>query len=339
MNTQRPISFGLWYDFRNPPQWERSNVELYHAVLDQVVQAEQLGFDDVWLSEHHFCDDSYSPSMLAIGCAIAARTRKIRIGTSVLLLPLHDPVRVAEDAATLDIISNGRLELGLGIGYKVEEFIGFNVDPKERAQRMEEGIEIIKRLFAGERFSFKGRHYTYNDIQLRPGTVQKEPKLWIAGFSNVAVRRAARVGHGYIATGAISPFAKTFWDELKALGKDPNQHEIAGGYMWLQVSRDPEKRWHEAKEHLAYQQNCYAKWMKDAGMGFIQPVAPERAALEEKACYIVEPAKAVEMIRDYCAETGTTRWYTWAVPPGLHPSWAEEHLELMAKEVMPAFRK
>ncbi|MFN9970937.1 MAG: LLM class flavin-dependent oxidoreductase, partial [Phycisphaerae bacterium] len=109
-------------------QWERSNVELYHAVLDQVVQAEQLGFDDVWLSEHHFCDDSYSPSMLAIGCAIAARTRKIRIGTSVLLLPLHDPVRVAEDAATLDIISNGRLELGLGIGYKVEEFIGFNVD-------------------------------------------------------------------------------------------------------------------------------------------------------------------------------------------------------------------
>ena len=74
-------------------------------------------------------------------------------------------------------------------------------------------------------------------------------------------------------------------------------------------------------------------------MGFIQPVAAERAALEEKACYIVEPAKAVEMIRDYCAETGTTRWYTWAVPPGLHPSWAEEHLELMSKEVMPAFRR
>ena len=230
MNTQRPISFGLWYDFRNPPQWERSNVELYHAVIDQVVHAESLGFDDVWLSEHHFCDDSYSPSMLAIGCAIAARTKKIRIGTSVLLLPLHDPVRVAEDAATLDIISNGRLELGLGIGYKVEEFIGFNVDPKERAQRMEEGIEILKRLFAGERFSFKGRHYTYNDIQLRPGPVQKEPKLWIAGFSNVAVRRAARVGHGYIATGAISPFAKTFWDELKAQGKDATTESAIANY-------------------------------------------------------------------------------------------------------------
>lgn len=338
MNTTRPLSFGLWYDFRNPPQWARSNVEIYQATIDQVVRAEELGFDDVWLSEHHFCDDSYSPSMLAIGCAIAARTKRIRIGTSVLLLPLHDPVRVAEDAATLDVISNGRLELGLGIGYKVEEFIGFNIDLKERAQRMEEGIEIIKRLFAGERFSFKGKHYSYTDIALYPGPVQQEPKLWIAGFSNVAVRRAARVGYGYIATGPISPFAKLFWDEVKNQGKDPNQHEIAGGYMWLQVARDPEKRWHEAKDHMAYQQNCYAKWFKDAGMGFIQPVEANQAALEEKGCYIVEPAKAIEMIRNYCAETGTTRWYTWAVPPGLHPSWANEHLELMAKEVIPAFR-
>ena len=307
MNTARKLSFGLWYDFRNPPQWARSNAEVYAATLDQIVHAEALGFDDVWLSEHHFCEDSYSPSMLAIGCAIAARTRRIRIGTSVLLLPLHDPVRVAEDAATLDVISNGRLELGLGVGYRVQEFSGFNIDPKERAQRMEEGIEIIKRLFAGERFDFEGQHYTYRDIALRPRPVQDAPKLWIAGFSNVAVRRAARVGYGYIATGPISPFAKLFWDEVKKQRKDPNQHEIAGGYMWLQVARDPEKRWHEAQAHLAYQQNVYAQWFKEAGMGFIQPVEPNRAALEEKGCYIVEPARAVEMIRNYCAETGTTR--------------------------------
>src|SRR5262249_43674673 len=152
---------------------------IYAATLDQIAYAEQLGFDDVWLSEHHFIDDAYSPSMLPIGCAIAARTKRIRIGTSVLLLPLHDPVRVAEDAATLDVISTGRLELGLGVGYRVEEFTGFNIDSSERAQRMDEGIEIIRRLFAGERFSFSGKHYTYRDIQLFPRPVQKPPKLWI----------------------------------------------------------------------------------------------------------------------------------------------------------------
>ena len=337
MNT-RPLSFGLWYDFRNPASAKRSIADLYAATLEQIVYAEQLGFDDIWLSEHHFIADGYSPSMLPIGCAIAARTKRVRIGTSVLLLPLHDPVRVAEDAATLDIISNGRLELGLGVGYRVEEFTGFNIDAKERAGRMDEGIEIIQRLFAGERFTFKGKHYTYNDIQLHPGPVQTPPKLWIAGFSNVAVRRAARVGYGYIATGPISPFANLYWEQLKKIGKDPTQHEIAGGYMWLLVARDPDKRWHEAKEHFAYQLNHYAKWFKDAGMDFFNPVKADRAELEANGFHIVEPRQAVQMIKDYVAATGTTRWYSWVVPPGINPKWSEEHLELFAKEVIPAFR-
>ena len=334
----RKLSFGLWYDFRNPRNSGRSNADVYAASLEQIAHAEAVGFDDLWLSEHHFIDDSYSPSMLPIGCAVAARTKKIRIGTSVLLLPLHDPVRVAEDAATLDVISNGRLELGLGVGYRVGEFTGFNVSLKERAQRMEEGIEIIQRLFAGEKFAYAGKHYHYGEIQLTPLPVQQPPKLWIAGFSKVAVKRAARVGYGYIATGPISPFAKLYWDELRLAGKDPSQHEVAGGYMWLTVARDPEKRWHEAKEHFAYQTNLYAQWFKEAGMGVIQPAKAERTSLEERGFYIVQPAKAVEMIKQYVAETGTTRWYSWTVPPGLPPSWANEHIELFAQEVIPAFR-
>jgi alkanesulfonate monooxygenase SsuD/methylene tetrahydromethanopterin reductase-like flavin-dependent oxidoreductase (luciferase family) len=334
----KKLTFGLWYDFRNPLGSGRTDHEIYSAVFNQIERAEQLGFDDVWLSEHHFVDDAYSPSMLAIGCAIAARTKRIRIGTSVLLLPLHDPVRTAEDAVTLDVISNGRLELGLGVGYRVEEFTGFNIDPKERAKRMDEGIEIIQRLFNGERFTFEGKHYTYRDIQLFPRPVQKPPKLWIAGFSNVAVRRAARVGHGYIATGPISPFANLYWDELKRIGKDPSQHEIAGGYMWLHVSHDPDKRWAEATQHFSYQLNRYAKWFKDAGMDFFQPVKADRAELEATGFHIVKPAQAIKMIEEYVAATGTSRWYSWAVPPGLHPDWSNEHLELFAKEVMPAFR-
>ena len=127
------LRFGLWYDFRNPPAWKQDGTELYRAILDQCVRAEELGWDDIWLSEHHFLDDAYTPSMLPLGCAIAARTERVEIGTSVLLLPLHDPVRVAEDAATLDVLSGGRLQLGLGVGYRVEEFIGFDIDRKASA--------------------------------------------------------------------------------------------------------------------------------------------------------------------------------------------------------------
>ena len=336
--TTKNLKFGLWYDFRNPPQWRRDNTELYHACFDQIVRAEQAGFDDIWLSEHHFLEDCYSPSMLAIGCAIAVKTKKVRIGTSVLLLPLHDPVRVAEDAATLDVISGGRLELGLGVGYKVEELKAWGVDPKSRGQRMEEGIEIIQRLFAGERFSFHGEYHNYEDIQLRPLPVQNEPRLWIAGFSNVAVRRAARVGAGYIAVGPIGPFTKVYREELVKQGRNPEEHEVAAGYAWLHVSENPEARWKEAVEHLAYQQNEYGKWFKAAGMDFIKPVAAEKKSIEQNDCYIVNPEQAVEMIKKYVKATGSNRFYTWAVPPGIHPSWTDEHIELMSKQVMPEFR-
>ncbi|MGH7948740.1 MAG: LLM class flavin-dependent oxidoreductase, partial [Candidatus Binataceae bacterium] len=125
--TLSKIRFGLWYDFRNPHQWRQEYDRLYAEILDQIAWAEELGYDDVWLSEHHFIPDGYSPALLPIAAAIAARTRIMRIATGVILLPFHNPVRLAEDAATVDVISGGRFELGVGVGYKVEEFEGFAI--------------------------------------------------------------------------------------------------------------------------------------------------------------------------------------------------------------------
>ena len=164
-----------------------------------------LGWDDVWLSEHHFIADGYTPSMLALAAAIAARTSRIEIGTSVLLLPLHDPLRVAEDAATVDVASGGRLQLGLAVGYRKGEFTGFGIPAKERAARMDEALPILRRLFAGERVTTTGKFYRYSDVELTPLPVQRAPKLWIGGFSEPAVRRAARLGDAYISTGPIAP--------------------------------------------------------------------------------------------------------------------------------------
>ena len=138
------MEFGLLYDFRNPPQWRLPNERLYAQTIEQVVFAEQLGFDAVWISEHHFLEDGYCPSLLAVAAHIAARTSRMRIGTSVLLLPFHDPLRVAEDAATVDILSGGRLDLGIGLGYRAEEFEVFGVPRRQRPSRFEESLAILR---------------------------------------------------------------------------------------------------------------------------------------------------------------------------------------------------
>jgi alkanesulfonate monooxygenase SsuD/methylene tetrahydromethanopterin reductase-like flavin-dependent oxidoreductase (luciferase family) len=164
------MRFGLLYDFRNPKRWEQPAAQLYAELLDQIAYAEQLGFDSVWITEHHFIEDGYTPSVLTIAAAIAARTSRIRIGTWVLLLPLHNALRVAEDAATVDVLSNGRLDLGLGLGYRLEEFAAFGVDRRQRGRLMDEGIELIRRAWTEDRVTFDGRFYKVQDA---PGPMRR----------------------------------------------------------------------------------------------------------------------------------------------------------------------
>src|SRR5215469_14771018 len=159
--------------FRNSSRNELSYSDLYRRHIDLCVEAEDLGFDTIWLTEHHFVEDGYSPSMLPIAAAIAARTKRIRIGTFVLLMPLHHPLHVAEDAATIDVLSNGRLDLGLGQGYVPREFAGFNVPRDERSRRLREGVEIVRRAFTEEQFTFEGKCYTVRDVSLYPKPVQQ----------------------------------------------------------------------------------------------------------------------------------------------------------------------
>ena len=169
----RKVRFGLWYDFRNPPQWRQSSDRLYGEILDQIAWGENNGFDDVWLSEHHFIDDGYLSSILPAAAAIAARTKRIRIASGVLLMPFHNPVRLAEDIAVVDVISGGRFELGVGVGFKLEEFEGFGVSFKERGACTNESLEIIRRLLSGESVSFKSEFFDFKNVKVTPEPIQK----------------------------------------------------------------------------------------------------------------------------------------------------------------------
>src|ERR1700680_1178316 len=160
----RKIRFGLWYDFRNPPEGRQASDRLYSEILDQIAWGESHGFDDVWLSEHHFIEDGYLPSILPVAAAIAARTKRIRIASGVLLMPFHNPARLAEDIAVVDVISGGRFEFGVGVGFKVEEFEGFNVPFSERGGRTNEALAIIRQLLDGETLAFKGKFFEFKNV-------------------------------------------------------------------------------------------------------------------------------------------------------------------------------
>jgi len=336
--TGKPIRFGLYYDFRNPPEYRQNPTTLYAGILDQIVRAEALGWDDVWVSEHHFCDDDYLPSVFPIAAAIAARTQRIRIGIGLLILPFHDPLQVAENAAVVDILSGGRLELGIGGGYRVEEFAGFAIDPDERAGRLNEALPLLRRLFNGETFSHSGKYYQYGEVSLRPLPVQgAHLPIWAGGTTPAAIRRAAKHCDGFLGLGPIGPMMPAYRDELRKVGKDPDTAEVASALMWLLVSEDPESRWKEAREHISYQINRYAKWTKEAGLDFVKP-AHDRAALEAQGCLIVTPEQANDIVRAFIDDNGLDRFYSWTLPPGLPPEWSDEHVELFATQVAPNFR-
>ena len=256
-----------------------------------------------------------------------------------MLLPFHNPVRLAEDAATVDVISGGRFELGVGVGYKVEEFESFAVSSKERGARTNEGLEIIRRLWEGETLTFEGKYYTVTKAKLTPEPIQQpRPPIWVGGFTPPALRRAAKYGDGYIGVGPLKEAYERYVTALEKVGKSITNIRLAGGYFWLIPSEDPDKTWHEAAEHVRYQVNAYAEWSEKAGMPLF-PKVPDTAALRESGLFqVVDVDTCIQMIRDYALETPLTHYYSWTLPPGLPASWIQPHLELFTSKVIPAFR-
>ena len=197
VSSASKVRFGLWFDFRNPPQWRRPYEDVYAETIEQVVWAEGLGYEGAWLSEHHFAPDGYSPSPVVIAAAIAMKTKRMRIGTNVLLLPLYHPVRLAEDCATVHILSRGRFELGVGLGYRVNEFVGYGIPYNERAGRTNEGLGIIRRLWEGERSPSTASIITSRVRVLnRAGAASAAPDLgWRDDEGGGQTRRALRRRH------------------------------------------------------------------------------------------------------------------------------------------------
>src|SRR5215469_10653324 len=323
--NDRKLRFGLWYDFRNPPQWRQSPDRLYGEILDQIAWGENNGFDDVWLSEHHFIEDGYLPSILPAAAAIAARTSRIRIASGVLLVPFHNPVRLAEDIATVDVISGGRFELGVGIGFKREEFEGFGVPSSERGKRTDHSLEIIRRALTGKTVTFKSEFFDFKNIKVTPEPIQKPyPPIWLGGFTPAALRRAVRFGDGFTVPAANRDLYDRYVSELKKENRPTDNLPFASGFWFLIVSEDPEKTFAEAAEHVIYQVNNYSLWLEVGGLHALAPHLNDQDALKQSGLLqVVYPDTAIRMIRDLADTVPITHFYSWSLPPGLPPRRAQ----------------
>ncbi len=335
------MHFGLIYDFRNPARWQRPIAELYAEQLEQIAYAEQLGFDSVWITEHHFIEDGYTPSVLPVAAAIAARTSRIRIGTWVLLLPLHNAIRVAEDAATVDIISNGRLDLGMGLGYRIEEFEAFGVDRRHRGRLMDEGVELIRRTWTEERVTFDGRFYNVRDLNVTPKPVQQpHPPIWLGARGDVPARRAARFRAPLLLVGPPEVYA-AYADALRAEGVDPTGMPVLGSFGCV-VSDDPERTWAEMREHVAYTRNLYGDWYREAADLPSDADRIGRSVADPDDLRVAYPigtaAEVIARIETWRQTVPYTHMIFTANPAGMRTAQTTPWLERFAREVMPHFK-
>ena len=193
------MKFGIYSSIADPP----AGSDLARRVDEVVAEArlaESVGFDSCFFGEHHQDKDGFLPAPLIVATAVAAQTTTLRLGTSVILLPLHHPVRLAEDVITLDIVSRGRFILGVGLGYQPVDFRTFGVPIGQRVSRFEEQIEIIRQCWGGERFDFSGEHFELDDVTIRPKPYSDPAApLWIGASRIPGARRAGRIADGFVA--------------------------------------------------------------------------------------------------------------------------------------------
>jgi alkanesulfonate monooxygenase SsuD/methylene tetrahydromethanopterin reductase-like flavin-dependent oxidoreductase (luciferase family) len=194
------MKFGLFLGVWENPHANRSQHAILHQVIDYAVRAEALGFESVFLTEHHFTGLPQIPSSLTVLSYLAARTTRLRLGTALIILPWHNPLLLAEQIGTLDLLSNGRFDCGVGKGFRYVECRGFGIPGEELAERFAEGLAVLTKAWASEgRFSHHGKYWHFDDAFIDPRPHQKpHPPLWIGAASQQSIHRAADQGYNLL---------------------------------------------------------------------------------------------------------------------------------------------
>ena len=314
----------------------------FAASLDQMAVAEELGYDAVLVSEHHLVENGYFPAPFVTLGAIAMRTRKLRMGQGVLLLPLYDPLHVAEHATILDHVSRGRSILGVGYGYRQEEFDAFNVRLDDRGARMSEGLEAIRLMWTQPEATFVGKHFRYQRVRLRPRPFQDpHPPIWMASKAVGAVKAAARLADAWFAD-PVTPLSVLesrmahYKASLAKQGKPTRGFDFP---LMREVYCAPtdEQAWEEAREGMMAVYQEYLDWghmLDDEG----QPVPPgdARALGLLRSRFIVgSPETCIREAIRYRDTLGATNLVMRMKFPGIPAERVMRSIRLWGEQVMP----
>jgi alkanesulfonate monooxygenase SsuD/methylene tetrahydromethanopterin reductase-like flavin-dependent oxidoreductase (luciferase family) len=318
------------FDLRHPPQFPASGREIYRAALDMCAWADERGFTRVGLGEHHQSPDGYIPAPLLMASAIGARTRSLRVRISILLAVLYDPIRLAEEIAVADLCLDGRLDVGLGVGYVEEDFRAFGVDYRTRGRALDELVPLLRKAWTGEPFEHRG-----TTVRVTPRPVQDPMPIFIGGSSRRAIDRAVRLGDGF-----FPPGMPIGWDRYRRrcleLGRpDPGEYPRRGPiFLWV-TDEPPDRVWERLAPHIRHQIDSYAAWTAGAYGTPQGPFVPERdvESLRQGGAYdVVTPDEALA-IAEELGDDGELHFNPLLA--GIDPATSWAMLEVVDRRVLP----
>jgi len=314
---------GISFDMR-APEFGAPVSELYPAALEMIEYADRHGIDQVILPEHHGSEDGYNPVPALLGAAAAVRTRDIAIFLGAIVLPLHDPVKVAETIAVMDILCGGRLHVALVAGYVESEFRMFRRSMRDRARAMEHGVDLIIRALAGERFMDGDR-----EVFVRPLPLNRPPNLYVGGGVPTSAARAARFGVGFWPLN--DDMIAVYEEECRKLGRTPGP--VVRTAVGVHVAQDPEAAWNEIGRHVLHLIQSYAQWAGDFAVSSspFAGIDSVEAARKSGIVQVVTPDQCVELARHKSISL---------IPlvSGLDPAVGWKSLELFVKEALPRIK-
>lgn len=327
--------FTVFDNYQKQGKIKRAPEQFLEEVVEQSVLADELGYESVWFAEHHFNEYGILSAPKLLLASIAQKTKNIRLGAAVVVLPFHNPILVAEDYALLDVLSNGRVNLGLGSGYLPHEFAGFKLDGKDKVHRFNEGLSIIEKAWTGETFTHEGEYYQYGEINIQVQPKQNPIPIWIAALHPESVKFVGKMGYNvmglpYVAGNSIADI-KVILDNYRQAYKEAGHDEgkihtpLA---LHAYVAETREQAVEDAKEHL----NLYLDTRLYGKSAKFEDLEAREQLL------IGSPEDVIKRLKEY-QEVGCNEVMMLMNFGGMPHEKVLKSIELTARQVMPAFRK
>jgi alkanesulfonate monooxygenase SsuD/methylene tetrahydromethanopterin reductase-like flavin-dependent oxidoreductase (luciferase family) len=338
--AKRAIELGIGLSVQHLP--DDSQPARFREHLEQVRLARAVGFGSVWASQHYLSDPfTYFQPIPTLG-RVAAEAEGMRLGTGILLLPLLHPVDVAEQLATLDVISEGRLVFGVGLGYRDAETRAMSLDPKDRVTRLVEGLEVIERLWGGEPVTYEGKIFQLENVRISMRPLQRpRPRIWLAANGDVGVRRAAQLGDAWM----MNPHTTlptlerqlTLFHEARQAFARPAATEIPL-IRECYVAPEAATAFAEARPFLEGKYAAYRSWEQDKALPPGESFSLAFEDLAKERFIIGDPARVRDEIARYRERLGATAFIFRLQWPGMDQSQVLRSIRLLGEEVLPHVR-